>query len=56
MRSVIAVVKQSTEVLPPLGVGPVPGTLLPCRTDDQVVRMAAVNRVHTAGALTRSPR
>ena len=26
--------------------GPVPGTLLPCRTDDQVARMVAVNGTH----------
>ena len=25
---------------------PVPGTLLPCRTDDQVVRIVAVNGTH----------
>ena len=26
--------------------GPVPGTMLPCRTDDQVVRIVAVNGTH----------
>jgi len=27
-------------------VGPVPGAMLPCRTDDQVVRIVAVNGTH----------
>ena len=38
-------------------VGPVPGTMLPCRTDDQVVRMAAVNEwLVRIGACARTTR
>jgi len=34
--------------------GLVPDTMLPCRTDDQVVRIVAVNGTHRLPRLTRS--